>query len=73
MFFFSCVYQCVAFPDVSPQAPTHILVVPKKPIVQLSQAQEEDAAVSIVVPNSFLSVSSRVNHSQTQFVCTNCH
>ncbi|XP_028278451.1 adenosine 5'-monophosphoramidase HINT1 [Parambassis ranga] len=37
--------QCVAFPDVSPQAPTHILVVPKKPIVQLSQAQEEDAAL----------------------------
>ncbi|KAK2921686.1 histidine triad nucleotide-binding protein 1 [Channa argus] len=36
---------CVAFPDVSPQAPTHILVVPKKPIVQLSQAEEGDAAL----------------------------
>ncbi|XP_050932657.1 LOW QUALITY PROTEIN: histidine triad nucleotide-binding protein 1 [Lates calcarifer] len=34
---------CVAFPDISPQAPTHILVVPKKPIVQLSQAEESDA------------------------------
>lgn len=37
--------QCVAFPDVAPQAPTHILVVPKKPIVQLSQAEDDDAAL----------------------------
>ncbi|XP_034464047.1 histidine triad nucleotide-binding protein 1 [Hippoglossus hippoglossus] len=37
--------QCVAFPDISPQAPTHILVVPKKPIVQLAQAEETDAAL----------------------------
>ncbi|MEQ2282441.1 Histidine triad nucleotide-binding protein 1 [Ameca splendens] len=37
--------QCVAFPDIAPQAPTHILVVPKKPIVQLSQAEESDAAL----------------------------
>lgn len=37
--------QCVAFNDISPQAPTHILVVPKKPIVQLSQAEDDDAAL----------------------------
>ncbi|XP_019947061.1 adenosine 5'-monophosphoramidase HINT1 [Paralichthys olivaceus] len=37
--------QCVAFPDIAPQAPTHILVVPKKPIVQLSQAEDTDAAL----------------------------
>ncbi|XP_051235903.1 histidine triad nucleotide-binding protein 1 [Dicentrarchus labrax] len=37
--------QCVVFPDISPQAPTHLLVVPKKPIVQLSQAEESDAAL----------------------------
>ncbi|KAL3050577.1 hypothetical protein OYC64_012577 [Pagothenia borchgrevinki] len=36
---------CIAFPDVSPQAPTHILVIPKKPIVQLSQAEDSDAAL----------------------------
>ncbi|XP_003963878.1 adenosine 5'-monophosphoramidase HINT1 [Takifugu rubripes] len=33
---------CVAFHDISPQAPTHILVVPKKPIAQLSQAEDDD-------------------------------
>ncbi|XP_056291689.1 histidine triad nucleotide-binding protein 1 [Pseudoliparis swirei] len=37
--------KCVAFPDISPQAPTHILVVPKKPIVQLSKAEDSDAAL----------------------------
>ncbi|KAM9365842.1 adenosine 5'-monophosphoramidase HINT1 [Pholidichthys leucotaenia] len=37
--------QCVAFNDISAQAPTHFLVVPKKPIVQLSQAEESDAAL----------------------------
>ncbi|KAJ0044062.1 hypothetical protein NL108_006260, partial [Boleophthalmus pectinirostris] len=35
---------CVAFNDVAPQAPVHILVVPKKPIVQLSKAEESDSA-----------------------------
>uniref|UniRef100_A0A665WVK1 HIT domain-containing protein n=1 Tax=Echeneis naucrates TaxID=173247 RepID=A0A665WVK1_ECHNA len=37
--------KCVAFPDIAPQAPTHILVVPKKPIVQLSTAEDSDAAL----------------------------
>ncbi|KAM9139044.1 adenosine 5'-monophosphoramidase HINT1 [Pangshura tecta] len=34
--------QCLAFHDISPQAPTHFLVVPKKPIVQLSEAEDSD-------------------------------
>ncbi|KPJ10876.1 Histidine triad nucleotide-binding protein 1 [Papilio machaon] len=34
--------QCVAFHDVNPQAPTHILVIPRKPIPQLSKASDED-------------------------------
>lgn len=32
----------LAFTDVNPQAPTHILVIPKKPIVNLATAQAED-------------------------------
>nr|XP_033784854.1 histidine triad nucleotide-binding protein 1 [Geotrypetes seraphini] len=37
--------QCVAFHDISPQAPTHFLVVPKKPIAQLSDASCVDEAL----------------------------
>lgn len=32
----------LAFKDVSPQAPTHILVIPKKSIPRLSESTEED-------------------------------
>ena len=38
--------QCVAFDDVSPQAPTHFLVIPKKPITQLSKSEDCDEQVS---------------------------
>lgn len=32
----------LAFRDVAPQAPTHILVIPKKPIPRLSESTSED-------------------------------
>src|SRR5687767_13856499 len=35
--------QCIAFHDVSPQAPTHVLVIPKQEISSLAQAGENDA------------------------------
>ncbi|KAA0703601.1 Histidine triad nucleotide-binding protein 1 [Triplophysa tibetana] len=34
--------QCIAFNDVAPQAPTHFLVVPRKPITQISKAEDAD-------------------------------
>jgi histidine triad (HIT) family protein len=36
---------CLAFRDINPQAPVHILVVPKKPLAQLSEAESEDHAL----------------------------
>jgi histidine triad (HIT) family protein len=33
---------CLAFNDVNPQAPVHILLVPKKPLDMLSSAATED-------------------------------
>ncbi|MFQ4137657.1 histidine triad nucleotide-binding protein [Nodosilinea sp. PGN35] len=33
---------CLAFTDVNPQAPTHILVIPKQPIPKLADAAPED-------------------------------
>eukprot|EP01064_Diplonema_japonicum_P021872 TRINITY_DN31453_c0_g1_i1.p2 TRINITY_DN31453_c0_g1~~TRINITY_DN31453_c0_g1_i1.p2 ORF type:complete len:127 (+),score=29.12 TRINITY_DN31453_c0_g1_i1:55-435(+) len=37
--------KCVAFKDVNPQSPVHLLVVPIKEITQLSKADPEDAAL----------------------------
>lgn len=34
---------CLAFHDVSPQAPTHVLLIPKKPIVSLDDFSGDDA------------------------------
>ncbi|MEO1069876.1 MAG: histidine triad nucleotide-binding protein [Cyanobacteria bacterium J06638_6] len=33
---------CLAFTDIDPKAPTHILVIPKQPIPKLSDAGPED-------------------------------
>ncbi len=40
------VYQdalCLAFHDIAPQAPTHVIVIPKKEIRSLDAAADEDA------------------------------
>lgn len=36
---------CIAINDVSPQAPVHVLVIPKKGIPRLVDAQPEDQAL----------------------------
>ena len=36
---------CLAFRDINPQAPTHVLVIPKREIDRLSSAQAEDQAL----------------------------
>jgi histidine triad (HIT) family protein len=36
---------CLAFRDVNPQAPVHVLVIPKEPIAQLSDAEAKDHAL----------------------------
>jgi histidine triad (HIT) family protein len=37
--------QCLAFRDVAPQAPVHILVIPRQPIARLDQAREDQEAL----------------------------
>ncbi len=36
---------CLAFNDISPQAPTHFLVIPKKPILSCDALEAEDQSV----------------------------
>lgn len=34
---------CIAFRDINPQAPTHVLIVPRKPVVNVAHATADDA------------------------------
>ncbi len=36
---------CLAFRDINPQAPTHVLLIPKKEIPRLVDAEPEDQAL----------------------------
>ena len=37
--------RCVALRDINPQAPTHVLIVPRKPIPTLDALTEDDEAL----------------------------
>jgi len=42
------IYQddiCVCIKDISPQAPTHVLIIPRKPIPRLVDASDDDKAI----------------------------
>jgi histidine triad (HIT) family protein len=52
--------RCVAFRDVNPQAPTHILVVPREDLPSLADAKDSDAELL----GHLLLVCSKVAHQQ---------
>jgi len=37
--------QCIVIRDINPQAPVHLLVIPRKPIASLNDATEADVAI----------------------------
>lgn len=37
--------QCVAIKDVNPQAPTHLLIIPKRLIARVGEATDSDAVI----------------------------
>jgi len=36
---------CISFRDIEPQAPTHLLLIPKKPIPRLGEATPDDQSL----------------------------
>jgi histidine triad (HIT) family protein len=64
--------QCLAFHDVAPQAPTHVIVIPKKEIASLAQVADEDAALMghliVVIPR----LAEKLNLSDGYRVVVNC-
>jgi histidine triad (HIT) family protein len=38
--------RALVFEDINPQAPTHVLIIPKKHIIGLKEAQAEDAEIT---------------------------
>ncbi|MBT3636791.1 MAG: histidine triad nucleotide-binding protein [Opitutae bacterium] len=51
---------CIAIRDVAPQAPTHALVIPKKPIPRIGEAQEDD----VETIGRLLLVAAKVAHAE---------
>lgn len=37
--------KALAFKDINPQAPVHLLIIPKKPIASVNDIEEQDAAL----------------------------
>ena len=37
--------QCLAFRDISPQTPVHILIIPKKAVARIAAAQADDQSL----------------------------
>ncbi len=37
--------HCIVLNDLHPQAPVHMLVIPRKPLVSLKEAEEDDATL----------------------------
>ena len=36
---------CIVINDINPQAPIHLLIIPKKPLSKLSDARDEDLSL----------------------------
>ena len=64
--------QCMAFHDVSPQAPTHVLVIPKKEIASLAAADDEDAALLGHLLRVVRDVARKLELDDGYRVVTNC-
>ena len=60
----------LAFRDINPQAPTHILIIPKKPIVSIAEATTQDQTLlgELLLVAQQLAVSEGISESGYRLV-----
>ena len=63
--------HCIAFRDVAPQAPLHLLVVPKRPIRMLGEATAADAAVLGHLLLTAAALAKQAGYPDARFVINN--
>ena len=63
---------CLAFHDVSPQAPTHILVIPKKPIPSLTEVTDQDTHLLGHLMSVATDIATKLNLTDGYRVVVNC-
>lgn len=51
--------QCIVIEDINPQAPIHLLVIPKKPVLRLAELKPEE---SVLIGHLF-AVIQKLSHS----------
>jgi histidine triad (HIT) family protein len=64
--------QCLAFRDVAPQAPTHVLVIPKKEIPSLDDIDDGDAELLAHIWLVIRSLARELNLGSGYRVVVNC-
>ena len=63
---------CLAFHDVSPQAPTHILVIPKKPIPSLAEVTDADTHLLGHLMSVATDIATKLNLTDGYRLVVNC-
>ncbi|NLI10523.1 MAG: histidine triad nucleotide-binding protein [Elusimicrobia bacterium] len=61
----------LAFKDLNPQAPTHILIIPKKHIESLSACSQEDSALLGNIQTAAAKIAKELNVSEAFRLVTN--
>jgi histidine triad (HIT) family protein len=64
--------RCLAFHDVAPQAPVHVLVIPKKPISSAAAVEDSDAPLIAHVWVVIRDLAKKLNLDGGYRVVVNC-
>jgi histidine triad (HIT) family protein len=64
--------HCLAFEDIHPAAPTHLVVIPKREIVSVDDVDEDDAAVVGHLFVAMRAIAAKLGLKNGYRVVTNC-